>query len=98
MPVSVVDIVRGTIGHRRMALVKVTFDNSYQAGGEPFGANAVGMTDFDAVFAENARLLVRYADGKLIVGGTLAQGGDLDEVSDGENLADFSVTLLCIGA
>lgn len=60
MAVTVTDIARGTIGHKRMALVQVTFDNSYPTGGEDFTPGQVGMSEFNAVFADAGDRNVEY--------------------------------------
>lgn len=94
-------------GRHKVRIVTVTFDSSYDAGGESFTPADVGLAEFTAVlFAPDASgpyvFTYDYTDQLILVQG-VEQDADaattepLDEEDDTADLDAVSVRVICIG-
>lgn len=96
MAISTQVVTRVALGHKRMVIANVTFDSSYQAGGEPVNLSDLGMRDVECILTDGAEgWSVRYnkATKALVVYG--ATPGT--EVTSATNLSTLDVTIAFIG-
>lgn len=96
-------------GRHRVAIVEVTFDDSYDLGGESFTPADAGMAEFSFVQASvdadsTPGLVVQYdyAAQALVVLGVEQDADDsttdpLDEAADQTDLEGLTVRVLCVG-
>lgn len=104
MALSFSEVVKTTLGHKRLVVTKATFDSSYPTGGEALAAADIGLQEINAIFAElgdtgyvirhdktNGKLMAYYGDNNN------ASDGPLIEVPNATNLSTLDVHLLVIG-
>lgn len=93
-------------GRHKIKLVNVTFDSSYDTGGESLTPAMVGMAKFDIVLVSpDANALpghvvqYNYTTQKLMVfvEEAVAAGGPLLEIAAASNLSTLVARVICIG-
>lgn len=95
MALTFSEVVRSTIGHKRLVVTKCTFDTAYATGGESLKPSDLAMQEFLAIISDGGSGYDSVYDAtaqKLKVYTTAAT-----EAANLANLATVTFTLLIIG-